>query len=88
MTAQFLDRQPRICGFTGPFFEDFYDDIPLTSGLNTLGILLTASRCDGGEALFDVSAVNASAVIAEPGTVTILGAGLLGLVGLRRRKAK
>jgi hypothetical protein len=73
-------------GFTGPFFEAFYDDIPLDSGLNTFGILLTAACCEGGEGLFDVSRVGASSPIPEPATIALFGAGLIGLSRVKRRK--
>ena len=58
-----------------------YGQVSLSVGLHEFSILAAASPSGGGAAYFKV------AEIPEPGTLLLLGIGLLGLGLLRRRRS-
>ncbi len=80
---------------SGGYFQGQFDDLFLTAGVHTFTLFVTSLAPDpaGGTFLSGAAQASFSAVraasdpVPEPGTVLLMGAGLLGLVGYNRRRS-
>lgn len=71
-------------GFAGVYFAS-YDEVALSAGDHTLTIVHTSSGYGAANYHISISANDPSAV-PEPATLVLVGTGLVGLFGMRRRK--